>query len=225
MKIIKNFLNKVFFNFKKLFLHNYCQYCQIKIIKEDIFCPSCLNSIGIFVPKFHKKTKILVYSLGKYDGILKFIVTQKYRKNKLVYYALEEKIKIIFDLYKIIDNIDVIIPIPKFSLSRITHSFNPNDIIIEMINKNYSIKDNIKIFSEVYTKKFKAQQVKLKIIEREKNNKNVFTVPNLEKKKLIDQRILFIDDVYTTGATLDALLDELKNISYKSITVFVIASS
>lgn len=203
----------------KLVFHEFCGYCKNKITYKEIFCHSCLNSLPLTIPKFEKKNKILIYYLGKYDGFLRFIVNQKYHKNNIAYYGLEKKIQDFFKLYKLIDNFDIIIPVPKFSLSKIKQTFNQNVILAEIIQNIY----NKKIFDKIYTKQFKSRQVTASYAIRKKNNKNIFFIPDSYKHFLEQKKILIIDDVYTTGATIESMLDAIKNISYCSVSVFVLA--
>lgn len=222
MKKIKQFLFFLLSKIKKLFFDNICAFCRKKNTKNvSCLCEQCLNSLPLIIPKFHQKTKILIYALGKYDGVMKFITRSKYKRNTLLYYALEEKILLFLEFYQILINIDIILPIPKFSLSRIKHSFNPNEIIANIIQKKYKIP----IFYSLFTKKFKTQQVTLSIKERKSKDKDIFIIPESQKIILKNKKILLIDDVYTTGATIEAARNALKNISYESITVFVLASS
>jgi len=63
------------------------------------------------------------------------------------------------------------------------------------------------------------QQVGLNARQRELNVKNAFFVPNEHKAKLINQSIVLIDDVYTTGATIKAAASAVKRAGAKRIDV------
>lgn len=204
--------------FESLFGHLVCLHCKQNQTKK-IFCHPCVSKTPFPVPWFQRGLKLFVYSLGRYDGFLRFVVNQKYRKNVLAYYALEERIIELFHTYKLDDLFDIVIPVPKASLSRISQGFNPAEVIAMMIKEKFA-KD---IFLAVYTKKCKQRQVGLENQERKKNIKDVFYILPSDGMILQHKRILIIDDVYTTGATIAALVDALKEISFHSITVFVLA--
>ncbi len=203
---------------RKIIGHDICFYCK-KNGEKSFFCDSCLSSFPFPVPLLLKKTKLVIYSLGRYDGFLRFVVNQKYRKNVLAYYALQDKIIEFFRMYKLEDSFDIILPIPKSSSSRVTHGFNPAEIIARIIGENF----RKEVFLSVYTRQYKARQVGLKNEERSRNKKNIFFISTSDSIILENKKILIVDDVYTTGATIEAMRDALKKISCCSAMVFVLA--
>ncbi len=56
---------------------------------------------------------------------------------------------------------------------------------------------------------------------REENVKNVYKIKNVDK--IINKKILLVDDIYTTGATLNECSKILKQAGTKKIDVFTIA--
>lgn len=147
------------------------------------------------------------------------MVNQKYCRNPLAYYGIQEKVYELFKLYKLFDLFDIIVPVPKSTLSRMKHTFNPAQLIAEMIATEFQ-KD---IFSDIWTKKLKKRQVGQKYAQRKENNKNIFFLSDSKKYFLKGKRILILDDVYTTGATISGLVDALRDTGYVSIVVFVLA--
>ncbi len=214
------FFIKILKSVKNLFYFNLCGYCKKRIennVNYEFICKNCINSISYISPIKHKKTSFLVYALGKYDGLLRYIVTEKYRKNIVGYYQLEKNIIEMIDFFNI--NFDVIIPIPKTVINKIKHQVDQTKIIAEIISNNYK---KI-IFNDVYTREKKYDQAGKRFIDRIAMNNEIFFIPKLKKTELNDKNILIIDDVYTTGTTIDAIINALSKIDYKTINILVLA--
>jgi ComF family protein len=115
-------------------------------------------------------------------------------------------------------HIDVIIPLPLFEKKEKTRGYNQSEIlcngISEIINKPI-IKNNVvrKVFTETQTKKHR--------IERWKNVENIFLVTN--PVDLDGKSILLVDDVITTGATIDACATEILKIKNVKLSVASLA--
>lgn len=111
-------------------------------------------------------------------------------------------------------HIDVIIPLPLFERKEKMRGYNQSEIlcngIAEIINKPV-IKNNVirKVFTETQTKK--------KRLERWKNVDGIFHVNN--PQQLEGKQILLVDDVITTGATLDACGTEI--LKLKDVTLYI----
>jgi len=115
-------------------------------------------------------------------------------------------------------NIDIIIPLPLFEKKEKMRGYNQSEIICngiaEIINKPV-IKNNVirKVFTETQTKKHRT--------ERWKNVENTFQVTNTVA--LENKHILLVDDVVTTGATLEACGVEILKIKNTLLSVATLA--
>lgn len=115
-------------------------------------------------------------------------------------------------------HIDVIIPLPLFEKKEKMRGYNQSEIlchgIAEILNKPVNRNNVIrKVFTETQTKKHR--------VERWKNVENIFLVTN--PTELEGKRILLVDDVITTGATIDACATEILKIKNVKLSVASLA--
>lgn len=95
-------------------------------------------------------------------------------------------------------NIDLLIPIPLHKSRRRARGFNQAELVAEKLGKKLQIPVSADIL--VRARKTQAQK-ELNDQERKINLKNAFQVVKNEVKS---KNILLIDDIYTTGSTIDA---------------------
>jgi ComF family protein len=115
-------------------------------------------------------------------------------------------------------NIDIIVPLPLFERKEKSRGFNQAEIlcngISEILNKPVISKNVIrKIATETQTKKHR--------LERWKNVDGIFQVKNPDQ--LEGKHILLVDDVITTGATIDACGSEILKIKDVKLSVASLA--
>ena len=96
--------------------------------------------------------------------------------------------------------------------------YNQSLLIAREIAKNENVKLRNNVISKV---KNNNTQSKLNKEERAENVKNVYKITN--NKEIIDKNILLIDDIFTTGATLNECSKMLKQASAKKVDVLTIA--
>ena len=100
--------------------------------------------------------------------------------------------------------IDVIIPIPLHRKRRRKRGYNQSEILAEELGKRCNIQvDHHSVVRVVNTR----PQKELNDKERKKNLTQAFRVTNHWKKA---KNVLLIDDIYTTGNTIDSVAQILK---------------
>ncbi|MDD5145524.1 MAG: phosphoribosyltransferase family protein [Candidatus Pacebacteria bacterium] len=99
----------------------------------------------------------------------------------------------------------VLIPVPVTKKRKKLRGFNPSEEIAKELAKNL----NLPLLADCLIKiKETRPQMELSAEERMENIKGVFAVENAEKIK--DKKILLVDDVYTTGSTMEECAGALK---------------
>jgi ComF family protein len=128
---------------------------------------------------------------------------------------------ILFSKYKeFISGADIIVPVPMHKLKRIFRMYNQSIVLA----KELSLLSFIPIKPDIIqkTRYTKAQSLLTKS-ERRKNLANSFSVSCPEE--IIDKRILLVDDVITTGETINTCSRVLKNNGAESVFVISVAKA
>ncbi|MDU5107654.1 ComF family protein [Clostridium sp.] len=185
---------------------NSCIICQSEFVG---ICPLCKSKIKR-VKEFNG-----VLSYGYYNGVLKKLILEfKYNKN-----FVAGSILVDFLCDMIIENqidIDYIVYIPSSKKTIKNRGFNQCEYLAKEINKNL----DISICNDVIKNKNVKEQKLLSKEERCKNIKGAFKLKT--DKNIKNKKLLLIDDVMTTGATLyecEKLLKENGALSIKMLTV------
>ena len=157
--------------------------------------------------------------LFNYEGLIrKLILEYKFNEKSFLY-------KMIADIFikneKIFENIkkyDTIIPVP-ISRKRFTErGYNQ----CELIAKELAKKVNLELLNNCLIKtKNIIEQSKLSKEERTKNIQNVYKLKN--KNLILNKKILLLDDIYTTGSTVNECSKILRQGEPEKIGVLVIA--
>lgn len=100
--------------------------------------------------------------------------------------------------------IDVIIPIPLHKKRRRKRGYNQAEILAEQLGKLCGIPVNAKAVVRVENTR---PQKELNNTERKKNLKKAFCVTKHWRR---EKNVLIVDDIYTTGNTIDAVARLLK---------------
>ena len=196
----------------KVSKNNICSKCAKKVtyIQEPI-CKKCGKPIRYEEKEYCGDCveKNLWYEQGRsvwlHTGNVPWSIYQFKYHNRRIYgkfYAKE-----LFRLYgELIRKwkIDVIIPIPLYSKRRRKRGFNQSEIIAKQLGKLMNIPVNGKAVVRVHNTK---PQKELSHKERKKNLKDAFRVTRYWKGQ---KRVLLIDDIYTTGSTIDSVAKVLK---------------
>ncbi len=111
-----------------------------------------------------------------------------------------------------------IIPVPLHPRRERERGFNQSEIIAKIFAEKLGLEINIGLRRGVYT----AQQAKLSKEERQQNLKDAFSF--VKEQKTIPEKVLLVDDVFTTGATMRECAKVLKSNGVKIVCGLVLAS-
>ena len=209
---------------------NRCVICD-KILafnsfeKQEFTCNNCkrklqYNREGIIAKKPNNKYFDYHYFAYNYNEIIrKILLLFKFHNKKYFRYFLAKSIADILDK-TCIKNIDFIVPVPISIKRYFERGYNQSFLIAKNISKYL----NIPVLKYCLVKvKHNKRQSELLNKQRVLNVKNVYKVYN---SKLIKGKcVLLIDDIYTTGSTVNECSRVLKEAGVNKIIVATVAKA
>ena len=201
MQIINYIINLIY--------PNVCGICD-KISKEDL-CRKCeiqLNNIAkINLDIYKNKNFVKHLYIFKYEGIIKErLINFKFNDKIYIYKTFVNFIIKNKKICRFLKNYDIIIPVPIHYKRKIKRGYNQSALIAKEISKKYN---SIKYINDVLLKQKnnKPQSTKNKK-EREENVIGAYYIKN--DYKIYNKKILLLDDIYTTGSTVNECAKALK---------------
>jgi len=208
----------------------FCQDCVKDILQTDLVCPSCEKlAIGGQTHPICKRRFGLdgLWSLGIYqDPLRKAIKQLKYGKVKGLAEVLVDILVEYWARYQpfVLDQIKQsqgkewsVVPVPLHWWRANNRGFNQTSLIGQILSKKLGL-----AYYEVLKRvRYTKPQVKLKGYDRHQNIRNAFAIsPNY---KLLATNYLLIDDVWTTGSTLQECCYVLKRNGAKKVWAITLA--
>ena len=190
-----------------------CQICsypfEVELKHLPPFCAKCLSK----KPKYDQTLTVFRYN----DTISKPLSDLKYCDSTF----LAKKFARIFiaNFKDEIANCDFICAVPLHVSRLKKRKFNQSILIAKNLDQKKFIPDLL--WRLINTK----SQVSLKKQQRQKNLKKAFLVNQKYRSKIKNKKILLIDDVITTGATVEGCSKALKKFGAKEVVVLAIAKS
>lgn len=157
--------------------------------------------------------------LFKYEGkIREMIIDYKFNEKSYIYITF---VKILLKSKKMLENIknyDTIIPVPISEKRYKKRGYNQSYLLAKEICKyaNLNLEENC-----LYKIKDNVEQSSLSGFERQENIKGAYELKNMQI--LNNKKILLLDDVYTTGATVNECARILSKAKPRKIGVFILA--
>ena len=182
-------------------------------VEQHAFCGICRSALieGSFMQLEGFGT---VYSAWEYGGPIKQAVQRmKYGPKVEVAWSLA---RVVPSIVEKMGEYDAIVPIPLTAKRLLLRGFNPSlEIARHMTGR---LETNI-----LYRKKGSQPQVGLTGERRRKNVQDTFFIRN--PMKIEGKRVLIVDDVLTTGATLQTAGWKLREAGARHVDGFVLARS
>ncbi len=195
------------------FPHN-CEGCGSDVVKDDQFlCGRCLHRLpatqffsipGNAVEKlFYGRLPLNAAASAFYftkSSLLQHLVTQlKYRNNREAGYFLGRMMGRKLRDSRRFDTVDMLVPLPLHPAREHSRGYNQAALICEGICETWKRPIETKA---VARSQFTATQTRQNRLSRWQNMQDVFTLT--DAGKIRGRHILLVDDVITTGATLEA---------------------
>lgn len=193
---------------------NYCDTCNIDMPNNDNVCGSCLSS----PPSW---TRCL--AAFRYDTPINALIKQLKFHNKSAYSSQIAK-SMVYEFtqrdFNAAKNIDYLIPIPMHPKRLQERGFNQARLIANSLSRITGTK-----MLDCLTKSHHAPPQSSLAKHARQNNQMQFAIKSLSLLKQLKEKsnVILIDDVLTTGATVENASQYLKKAGISNIEVWVFA--
>jgi ComF family protein len=188
-----------------------CARCAGPVVSTGAPCPWCRGE-GIY--PFDG-----IVRLGKFaDPLREIIHAMKYRRRWPLAQSLADRLMTVDRVTNLLSQADVVIPVPLHWTRHISRDYNQSEVLANQLAR----RTNLPLVRAV--KRIRATPSQMAIHSRTVREENVRGAFSVRKSRQITgKRVVFVDDVMTTGATLQAAARALKQAKPASISAIVLA--
>lgn len=191
-----------------------CQHCGLTLVKSQPFCGDCLKQAHLFTQ---------LHALADYQKpyptlIKKFKYSKKLIYGELLAELLSQSVSHTLSPQQL-SKIDYLIPVPLHPKKHRQRGFNQAQLIAQHIGKKLNCPV---LLDTVQRHKQTIAQEGLSLQKRKANLKNAFIFSGHHKTLLSGAYVVIIDDVVTTGATINSVCQVLLQSGVKRIDIWCI---
>ena len=222
-------------DFLSLFFPRLCLACSVHLVRgEKVLCTECLLTMAR--TDFHlrrdnpleqafwgrcmieRAAAFSVYNRG--SRIRKLIHALKYSGRKEIGKMLGELYGTILSESGFMHDIDIIVPVPLHPARQRKRGYNQSEYIAYGLSEatKVAVKNNI-----IRRIEQTDSQTKRGRYERWENVKGLFFVP--EPQEIRGKHILVVDDVITTGSTMEACVNALHEAGEVKVSIVALAAA
>lgn len=204
-----------------LFFSPICGFCGK--LNTKYICNECEKIVNLEainkIDSYNKNYNRHLY-IFKYEGIIREkIIDYKFNNKVYLYRTFTEAVLKNKENIKFIEQYDFLIPVPIHKERKKVRGYNQSELIARILADEIG---KIKLQVDILKKdKNIVAQSTLDKKQRSENIKGVYKVIN--KQKIIDRKILLLDDIYTTGSTANECSKVLKEAGCKEVGIITIA--
>ncbi len=223
----------MFLSLINLFFPKVCSGCHSFLLtNESVICTTCRHNIPLTNHHLNLENEAFKKFYGKIDvsfamamlyynkkGIVQELIHNlKYKGHQEIGTVLGEWYAKELEKSELIKTVDCIIPVPLHQKRRKERGYNQIETFGRALSTTLDIPYNDKL---LYRKKHTQTQSKKTLLNRSEGITHVFDVAYQQKDH--NKHYLLIDDVLTTGATLEACARTLLQIPGTKISIICIA--
>lgn len=223
----------LFYDFVCLIYPRICDACNASLLQhEEILCTVCqqqlpktnyhLDDDNPLAKNFWGKVPIAhvaaLYHFKKGGNVQHLIHQFKYKGITEIGTYLGESYGKDLLQSAFIKDVDVVIPVPLHKRKKRKRGFNQSEIFAKGLSKAMQIPCDTKTLVRTTASKTQTKKSRFK---RWENVKEIFAITDTVSLK--GKHILLVDDVITTGATIEACVNQLLTISDVKISVAALA--
>jgi len=205
--------DRCFSQIKFITASTYCQRCfyPLNSIEKEVvpLCGNCRNDKYLF-----KRN----YSIAVFDGVFKEMIHLFKYQDKELLSVFFSRLMVDFITKYLEETVDLVSFVPLYRARERARGYNQAYLLANSIRKSFQIPLAKNILVRV---KANRPQTNLSREQRRKNVKDVFKAKNVWRVK--NKRILLIDDVFTTGATLNECSKVLVGNGAKEVVALTLA--
>lgn len=196
----------------KIDKNSLCNKCNINLKKEAVLgVDDYRNNKEKF---FDEHLYIFVYS-----GIIRnTILNYKFNNKSYIYKTITKFLLKNEKFVEIIKSYDIIIPVPLSKKRMKERGYNQSELIAKEISKTLNIALNKR---GLIKKQNTVAQSTLNKEERQQNSKGAYSLRY--QKKIQSKKVLIVDDIYTTGSTVNECSKIILKANPEKIGILTIA--
>lgn len=209
----------IFKSLASLLFPSRCIGCETWLDVPEQICASCYGALNFLktpahLPKLSKQYFAAAYSAVAYEGeLLQWVARFKYHQQ---FYVGRELVSLLIQAPVDFKKYDFFVPVPLHWHRQIKRGFNHSHFLAHSLGKKF-----YKPVSPLLKRtRSTPAQAKLTSEARLKNVRDAFA---LRSKNVEEKSILLIDDVLTTGATVNECAKVLHQAGAKHIDILTVA--
>ena len=199
-----------------------CMICKTSLPDSPGLCDLCWDDIEVWNPDLHEVNfehdfdqLVILYQFN--DCIRSLIHALKYREKTLPGQIFGRVLGQCIE--GIVESDTAIIPVPLHSAKKRARGYNQSEIIARATGRISGLQVMTNALKRV---RATPTQTRLSVLEREYNVQGAFRV--LSPASVEGRKFFLIDDVITTGATLNACVQALRSAGALCVSVGAVAS-
>lgn len=214
----------IFKSLASLLFPSRCIGCESWLDVPEQICPACYGALNFLktpahLPKLSKQYFDAAYSAVAYEGeLLQWVARFKYHQQ---FYVGRELASLLIQAPVDFQKYDFFVPVPLHWRRQFRRGFNHSHFLAHSLGKK-TCKPVATFLKRI---RFTPAQAKLTSEERLKNIQGAFALNAfaIRAKNIREKSILLIDDVLTTGATVNACAKVLHQAGAKHIDILTVA--